>query len=74
MCGPDWMTAAMTQSIPVLFFQGRSTPTPPVDRSEGDAEWARSKDAYLFKRRVERSPSLRRGETARVVVFLASLR
>lgn len=31
--------------IPVggLFFQGYSTPTPPVDRSEGDAEWAYSK-------------------------------
>lgn len=30
--------------IPVggLFFQGHSTPTPPMDGSEGDAEWARS--------------------------------
>lgn len=35
VCGPDCMTVLMTV-IPVggLFFQGHSTPTPPVDRSE----------------------------------------
>lgn len=36
VCGPDWMTAMMTQSIlwVACFFQGCRTPTPPVDRSE----------------------------------------
>lgn len=39
--------------IPVggLFFQGHSTPTPPMDRSEGDAEWARSAILICCNRR-----------------------
>lgn len=53
VCGPDWMTTMMTQSFlwVACFFQGHSTPTPPMDRSEGDAEWARSAILICCNRR-----------------------